>query len=84
MAAMSSGRPRRGLRMVESIVSLYAAGSCASMAALKVGPGATALARIPSLPHFEATCQTREVIPAFVMAYAGRSGSPTNAAAELV
>ena len=27
MAAMSSGRPSRGLRMVASIASLYAAGS---------------------------------------------------------
>ena len=38
------------------------------MASVAVNPGATALQRIPSLPHLDATCRVSAPIPAFAVA----------------
>ncbi len=84
IAAMSSGRPRRGDRPTLIANCRNSSGRLCAMAGVTTSPGAIALARIPSRPHLLATCRASELIPAFAAAYDGRSGSPMCPAAELV
>ena len=56
----------------------------AATAGVMIRPGATALARMSSLPQRDATCRASAVIPLFAIAYDGRTGSPMNAAADAV
>src|ERR1700734_3849914 len=68
-AAMSSGAPTRGPRMRLS-AAVCNSGHCGAdwIASVAVKPGATALHRIPSLPHRDATCLVRAPIPALEIA----------------
>ena len=84
MAAMSSGRPSRGLRLRRRASRCRGVSPRAARAGDTTSPGATALARTPSLPHRDATWRTSALIPALATEYDGRAGVPANAASELV
>src|SRR6266851_36934 len=77
-AAMSSGRPRRGVRWWRNIVASTASRPGAAFAWVTMKPGEMALHRTPRLPNSVATYRVRLIRAAFEAPYAGLRRSPVS------
>src|SRR6201999_2754787 len=71
-ASRLSGRPAPALASTSSRSTCWAAKPSAAVhASVAVGPGVTALQRMPSLAYTSATRRENESIPAFITEYSG-------------
>src|SRR5690606_3641869 len=68
VAAISSGAPRRVLRVRASAACFTSSGMVLRLFSVSTRPGATALARIPCRPQREATWRIRAFTPALAIA----------------
>src|SRR5688572_28882826 len=76
--ARSSEQPRRGTRLWRESSSATSGGQARSKAGVRIGPGDTALQRMPLRPYCVATESVRVLIAAFAAAYAVCERSPAS------